>query len=133
MAVTLTLAGDEASSDELRNLRAWLVEDDDLRGRVRTRERPPDQGTLGPLLESIEVIAQPVAAALAAALITWLRSRVSRFRLEVRTKSGAEIVLDSRQVKALDPRQVRDLIGRLSKVIDDTSDAQEEPRSRPSR
>jgi hypothetical protein len=118
MTVMLTLAGDEASSDELRGLRAWLVADDELRGRVRTREGPPDEGKLGPVLESLEVIAQPAAAALAASLIAWLRSRVSRFRLEVRTARGAEVVLDSRQVKAMDPQQVNELIGRLSEVID---------------
>ena len=122
MAVTLTLAGDEASTDELRGLRAWLVEDDELRGHVRTRERSPDQGKLGPWLESLEVIAQPVAAALAASLIAWLRSRVSKFRLEVRTERGAEVVLDSRQVKAMEPQQVNELIGRLSDVIDGKND-----------
>jgi hypothetical protein len=114
----LRLAGDEASSDELRGLRAWLVADDELRGRVRTREGPPDAGKLGPVLESLEIIAQPAAAALAASLIAWLRSRVSKFRLEVRTERGAEVVLDSRQVKAMDPQQVNELIGRLSQVIE---------------
>lgn len=119
--MTLALAGDEASSDELRRLRAWLVEDDELRGRVRSVQRPPAQGALGPVLESLEVIAQPAAAALAAALVTWLRSRVSRFRLEVRTERGAQVVLDSRQVKAMDPNEVNELVGRLSEVIADAS------------
>lgn len=131
----LTVAGDEASSDQLRDLRAWLVEEDELRGHVRSKERPPTPGSLGPVLEALEVLAQPAAGVLAASLVAWLRSRVSRFRLEVRTERGARMALDVRQVKQLDPRAAEELISRLSAVIggeqaDGGSDAAEPPNGR---
>lgn len=123
----LTVAGDEASSDELRHLRAWLVEEDELRGQVRSKECPPAPGSLGPVLEALEVVAQPAAGVLAASLVAWLRSRVSRFRLEVRTERGTRMALDVRQVKELDPEAAEKLISRLSAVIGGEGEAGERP------
>lgn len=125
--MALAIAGDEASSDELRDLRAWLVAEEELRGQVRSKERPPQSGSLGPVLEALEVAAQPAAAVLAASLVTWLRSRVSRFRLEVRSERGARMMLDVRQVKELDPRAVEELISRLSVVIEGDGEQADRP------
>jgi hypothetical protein len=102
--VVLALAGDEASSDDLRGLRAWLVEEDELRGHVRTKERAPEPGVLGPVLEALEIVAQPEnVAALVAALIAWLRSRRGNIRLDLYTEQGKKLAhLDARQVKTMD-------------------------------
>ncbi|WP_051581839.1 effector-associated constant component EACC1 [Pseudonocardia acaciae] len=119
MAVVLVVVGEAVSADELRGLRAWLVGEDELRGRVRLRERPPPQGVLGPVVDAalVEAVTPPVAGALAAALVAWLRSRVNRFRLEVHTDRGGRMVLDVRQIKELDPRAVEELIDGLAATI----------------
>jgi hypothetical protein len=82
VGLVVTLDGDDAA-DELRALRAWLVEEDELRGCVQTRENPPAAGYHGPVLDALEIVAVPAAGVLSAAIVAWLKTRVGKVRLVV--------------------------------------------------
>jgi hypothetical protein len=72
-----------AAPDELRELNAWLLHEDDLRGRIEFVERGPEPGRLGPVLEVLRVFAEPGAAVLGSALIAWIRHRRSSVKVTV--------------------------------------------------
>ncbi|MBY8861215.1 hypothetical protein K7711_32390 [Nocardia sp. CA2R105] len=62
---------DTDAADQLRSLCGWMADADGLRGRVTGRERAPEPGTLGPVLESVLVALGPggVATAIATTVI----------------------------------------------------------------
>lgn len=101
MDLVLTLLGEAASPDELRALRAWLLEEDELRGCIQTRERPPGPDRLGPVLDALQVVADPAAAVLAASLVAWLKTRVGNVRLVLTPKRGGKVELEASEVQDL--------------------------------
>jgi hypothetical protein len=121
--LVLTLSGDGASSDELRSLRAWLLQEDELRGRVETVERPPDADRLGPVLEALRIVADPAAGVLTAVLLAWLRTRVSSVRLGLRrSKVGnVEVELDA-SVPGMDADALAELTERISHLVNTDAD-----------
>ncbi len=118
--VELTLGGEHASADELRSLHSWLLEEDELRGRVETREAPPDTDRLGPVLEALEIVATPAAGVLTASLVAWLRSRVGDVKLVVTPKQGERVELTAKNVQSLDAEELAaltDKLGRLARGL----------------
>jgi hypothetical protein len=111
------------SQDQLRELRSWLLEESELRGRVRTRERPPDTGTLGPVLEALQIASGPVAAAVSASLVSWLRTRVGDVKLTVTSRDGRTMQLEASKVRGLDAESV----GRLSEQVTALAEEGEAP------
>lgn len=74
--ITLTITN--SGPDELRTLRAWLTQEEELRGRVTlTQDGPPEPGTLGTALEALSVSIESGGAAtvLIAGIISWIRQR----------------------------------------------------------
>ncbi|GAA2903030.1 hypothetical protein GCM10010472_71560 [Pseudonocardia halophobica] len=119
MNVRIELQGPAVSSDDLRSLRAWLVEEEDLRGRVREVQRAPDADSLGPTLEALQIIADPAAGVLTAALVTWLKNRTGTLKLVVRSESGASVELESSHARTVRAEEVGDLAERLSAMIEE--------------
>jgi hypothetical protein len=121
VSLVVSLLGEATSPDELRALRAWLLEVDELRGCIRTRERPPDSERLGPVLDALEVVADPAAAVLTASLVAWLKTRVGNVRLVLASASGSKVELDASKVQDLDVDSLSELTERLTRLISDAS------------
>ena len=115
MSLVVTLDGDD-TADELRSLWAWLIEEDELRGCVQTRESPPAAGHLGPVLDALEIVADPVAGVLGAAIVAWLKTRVGDVRLVVAASGGEIIKVRAKNVRGLTPAGVTELTERLSRA-----------------
>jgi len=116
MDLFISLHGDAQSPDELRSLRAWLLEEDELRGCIETRERPPDPGRLGPTLDALQIVAGPAAGVLTASLLAWLKTRVGNVRLVLTLDHGSKVELDAKNVRALDAYEFAGLAERLSRA-----------------
>ncbi|MGV9426092.1 effector-associated constant component EACC1 [Streptomyces sp. NPDC003656] len=118
MDVRLDAEGLEAA-DQLRSLHEWLSDDQSLRGRLGLRERPPDPGTLGPVLEAVVVALGPggAATALATGVIAWLRSRRGEVRMKVTLEDGRSLELTAKRVAALDAAALRQQAADLAALL----------------
>jgi len=122
--ITLTIT--DGGPDELRDLRGWLVHEQELRSRVAlVRVGPPPPGTLGPGLEalSVSIGSGGTISVLVAGILSWIRQRsgqrhrTSTTAIELRRPDGAvvkigvtgpwspaDVAAQARQlVQALDP------------------------------
>jgi Effector Associated Constant Component 1 len=115
--LVLSMSGDGASSDELRSLRAWLLQEDGLRGRVETVDRPPDADRLGPVLEALRIVADPASGVLTAVVLAWLRTRVGSVRLVLRRPSVGSVELEASHVRGLDADALAELTERISHLV----------------
>ncbi|MEV6360485.1 effector-associated constant component EACC1 [Nocardia asteroides] len=107
-------------SDELRDLEQYLLDTDELRGRVRQLQRPPGPEDMGPVLDALEILVSPggVTAATATMVIAWLRSRRGTVRLKVRGDSGRIVELDARGATGLDAEGLQQLTTSLVEALD---------------
>ncbi|MET8630553.1 hypothetical protein ABZW30_43805 [Kitasatospora sp. NPDC004669] len=119
MDVTLAAAGGQGA-DELRSLRAWLTDVDELRGRVTSVESPPVPGTLGPVLDALAVALGPggVATALATAVFSWIRQRRGEVTLKISRPDGASVEISGKRVQGLDDRMIRELLADAIGVLE---------------
>ncbi|WP_329353221.1 hypothetical protein OG226_50915 [Streptomyces sp. NBC_01261] len=116
--MTLNTDGPTAA-DQLRSLHAWLTDADELRGRVGCKERPPEKGTLGPLLEALTVALGPGAAAtaLATTVIAWLRTRRSEIRIKVTLPDRRSLELSAKNVADLDAAALRQQVADVADLL----------------
>ncbi len=118
MEVTLTVTAERAG-DEARSLREWLLGQDELRGRVRLVESPPQPGRLGSVVETLAVALGPggVATATATVVIAWLRRRTSDVTITVK-KPDSDFELTATNVKGVDAGELAELTRRVSAELD---------------
>lgn len=117
MDVVVRVEGPGAA-DELRSLRAWLV-DDDFRGRVRLLEADPASEMLtGGIVDGLTIAVGCLGTALATVLVTWLKTRVGRVRLRVTRPDGAVVELNAEQVRGLDAEGVWLRVGQVADLLD---------------
>ncbi|MEV4276894.1 effector-associated constant component EACC1 [Actinoplanes xinjiangensis] len=88
---------DAGRGDQARRLRAWLVGDPSLAGRVRLEAAVPAPGELGVGVEALLVALAPggVAMAVVTGLFGWLRSRSTSVRVRLSRPDGAEVELET--------------------------------------
>ncbi|WP_031084685.1 effector-associated constant component EACC1 [Streptomyces sp. NRRL WC-3549] len=109
------------AGDQLRSLREWLTDAPELRGRVGAVERPPQPGTLGPVLETLAVALGPAGAvtAFATGLVAWLRTRRGDVHIKVTLPDRSSLELTAERVSGLDAgtvqQQVKDLADLLNR------------------
>ncbi|WP_228833405.1 effector-associated constant component EACC1 [Nocardia brasiliensis] len=99
-------------ADALYALHEELLGDDQWRGRVTLAERPAPDGTLGPVLEAVQIaLAAQNVGALLTAVIAFLRYRTTDIELKVRrTAATTEVTLSAKRLKGLDqPALTREL------------------------
>lgn len=104
MDVVIRVEGPGAA-DELRSLRTWLIDDDDFRGLVRLHEADPAQETLaGGIVNGLTIatVVGSLGTALGTVLVTWLKTRVGRVRIQVTRPDGAVVEMNAEQVRGLD-------------------------------
>jgi hypothetical protein len=114
-AFTLTAAGD-VSADDLRSLRSWLIDDDELRGRVELRQRDPEPGELGSLTDALMVAAGSGGAltALASVLISWLRHRTTDVTIKVTRSDGSGVEVSAQRLRGIDGPALSAEVDRLA-------------------
>ncbi|MFF9396757.1 effector-associated constant component EACC1 [Streptomyces griseoluteus] len=119
MDVTLTAAGGQ-DADELRSLRTWLADVDELRGRVALVESPPVPGTLGPVLDALAVALGPggVATALATAVFSWIRQRRGEVTVKISRPDGAAVEISAKRVQGVEGSSLRELLADAVRVLE---------------
>lgn len=118
-AITVTVMADNSAADELRQLYAWLLAEDDLRGGVELVERGPDQDGLGPVLEALRILADPGGAVLASAVVAWLKQRRSSVNATITGVDGKSVSLKAERIRLLDDVGVAELTERVARVVSD--------------
>lgn len=111
---------DGGTSDDLRELSSWLLNEESLRGRVQLTEQPPAPGRLGPVADALVATLAPggTVAVLAGSVLGWLRLRRGDLTVEV-TREDAHVQVTAKRVRELD----QDGIGSLVREIVDALDA----------
>lgn len=124
MEVRVTVAGADAA-DQLRSLREWLGHTPELRGRVAAVEGPPLPGTLGPVLDAVAILLAPggVAAALAPAVLSWLRDRRGEVTVRITRPDGSRVELSATRVAGLTGAELRTQAERLVHELEAAGDA----------
>lgn len=119
MAVTLTLSGETGSGDDLRSLRTFLLGEPGYQGRVTAVEVPALEGTLGPVLESLQVAVGSGAGVFGGVLIAWIRSRTGKCTVHVKREDGSEFTLTHQRVRAASAAEVSELAEQLDRFVSD--------------
>ena len=93
--------GDEI--DEITDLWDWLRNERDLAGRAQALQRPPGEGELGGVLDTLAVAlgSGGAGAVLARSLTAWLRTRRPNVTVTVKTKTGT-VTVDAQNVASGD-------------------------------
>jgi hypothetical protein len=106
------------TADDVWSLRAWLVAEDEFRGCVQPVEQSPEPGALGPDLTGLLVDLAGPAAALAAVLVAWIRSRHGDVDLSVEGRNGTTVRVSARRVRGLDVDGLRAEIEQLGHAVE---------------
>ncbi|WP_328665819.1 hypothetical protein OG905_01825 [Streptomyces sp. NBC_00322] len=125
MDVKINLLTDP-SGDELRSLQAWLVEEEELRGRVHVAAEPPEPGRMGAAVDALLVVLAPggALAVLSGVLITWLRQRTSDVTLTAsRDGDRVQVALSARRMRSLDGADLQRQIAEVERLLGGESDA----------
>jgi hypothetical protein len=101
LSITLTMT--DGSLDELRALRAWLTQEEQLRGRVTlTQAGAPEPGTLGTALEalSVSIGSGGAVTVLITGIMSWIRQRSGQRRasttvIKLRRADGATVEISA--------------------------------------
>lgn len=135
MDVTIAVTG-EHSADELRALRAWLADDEDLAGLVvpvaptpctDAADRDSRSADASPPLV-VTLTERADGAALAHALVAWILDHAHDFGYEVARPDGLSVRLRARRVRETGGAMVRELMAELCRSLDhDTSESQPAP------
>lgn len=107
------------SSEELRDLGEYLLDTDDLRGRVRQRLRPPGPEDMGPELDALQLVLGPagITTATVTAFIAWVRSRRGTVQVTVHGASGRKVELKASNVAALNAEGLQQLTISLLEAV----------------
>jgi hypothetical protein len=117
----------EASADDLAGLRAWLLDEPLLRGRVRLRRQPAPAGAMpGPVVDALLLAVAGGGAAAAAVrvrtagsvLIAWLKGRRGDIQVTVTGPQDRSVSLNATNVKGLSSTEISALLDRLADVAD---------------
>ncbi|MEC3974290.1 effector-associated constant component EACC1 [Amycolatopsis sp. H20-H5] len=96
----VSLHGDDAE----RQLRGWLVREDELRGCLEWRDMPIRHGHMSGVVDMLVVTLGGAGAVLAQSLSTWLTQRHADITVTVKAPYGREVIVNVR--RARDPETV---------------------------
>ncbi|MFH9371302.1 hypothetical protein ACH4K8_37195 [Streptomyces anulatus] len=107
-------------ADKLRSLNEWLGDVQQFRGRIRLAERPPEPGTLGPVLDALVVTLGPAGAAtaFATATIAWLRTRRGELRIKVTLADRRSLELTAKNVSDLDSAALQQQVDHIVTMLE---------------
>ncbi|MFE7110816.1 hypothetical protein ACFU98_16305 [Streptomyces sp. NPDC057575] len=124
MRVVVSVSNDAEGESGTADLRSWLTDLPELRGRVDLAD-PADVGerdtapadTMGAATDTLVAVLEPggVAAVFAGALVAWVQTRRSSYSIKVIRPDGTEITISSRQARSMTPEETADLAERLAR------------------
>jgi Effector Associated Constant Component 1 len=122
MDVTVSVAGQDATAEELRSLFTWLGGGEEFRGRVRLVEAAPEPGTLGGWPEAVVVAVGHggTVTVLASAVIAWIRHRTSDVTCTMTRRDGTSVELRATRVRATDLAGLGELVEQTAAALGDT-------------
>ena len=131
MAVTLSSHGGKGSNlqdgqSPLRSLLAWLVSEDELRGRVKLVQPRPNPGELGALADTLQVLLAPggAVAVLAAAVVSWTRRQRSDLRVTLHRGDSVIAEVEATRLRGLDAATLPAVVDSLRRSLNgETSSA----------
>ncbi|WP_433518803.1 effector-associated constant component EACC1 [Nonomuraea sp. CA-143628] len=120
MPVNLTL-DDGSPADLLRDLRIWLLDEPDLRGTVHLRERAPEPGALGPVVDALQLALGSGGALATAAtvIIAWLRAQRGSITIKLSRGDKPSLKVSATGVKNLNAQDTKELTEQLIRALDD--------------
>jgi hypothetical protein len=126
----LTITITDAGPDDLRSLRSWLVQEDELRGGVVLVPQSPAPGTLGAGLEALSVSLSGGGAisVLVAGTMSWIRQRYGQRRsggaiVRLRRADGACFEISADVLGTWSPAEFAARIRQLAEALDSGSAA----------
>ncbi|MEV5141105.1 hypothetical protein AB0K71_12555 [Streptomyces syringium] len=131
MDVAVTTHG-PGRGDQLRSLRDWLADSPEMRGRVEGVERPPEVGTLGPVLDALSVALGPAgaASAFATGLIAWLRTRRGDVHIKVTLSDRSSLELTAKRVSGLDAGALQKQVSEVADLLSRQRESTDGPERR---
>lgn len=119
MSAVVSAQGPDAA-DQLRSLHEWFHDVEEMRGRVSLKERPPEPGTLGPVLHALAVALGPAGAAtaFATAVIAWLRTRRGEVRIKVTFADRRSVELTAKNVSNLDAAALEHQVVQIASMLE---------------
>ncbi|MGH3621934.1 MAG: effector-associated constant component EACC1 [Sciscionella sp.] len=119
MDVTIGVAGRDAAVGELRSLFSWLVQEEELRGRVKLVETAPEPGTLGGWPEALVVALGQGGAitVLASAVIAWIRHRTSEVTCTLTRPDGTSVTVAAARVRRADLVNVGEFVEQVAGAL----------------
>ncbi|MFC5720810.1 hypothetical protein ACFP1Z_11600 [Streptomyces gamaensis] len=117
LTITVESPNGRGGTDDLRR---WLGEHHELRGRVSRQTRVTTPGTMGASGDALLAVLEPggVAAAFAGAVVAWIRARRGTQTVTVTRPDGSGFTVTTTQVGGLDARQVAELTRQLAATLD---------------
>ena len=93
MQAKVRVLGSRDAEGDFRSLRDWLAREPELRGGVRTEEKPVRPGELGALEDVLMVALGSGGAAtvLARSVSVWLQQRRSELSVEITAPNGTHV------------------------------------------
>lgn len=127
MEATVRAEGQD-QADQLHSLYDWLADVEELRGRIGYQEKPPEPGTLGPLLDALSVALGPAGAAtaLATAVVGWLRTCRGTVRIKVTLSEHRSIELTAENVSRLDHGALRQQVADIAALLSSGAEGEQE-------
>jgi hypothetical protein len=112
--------------DELRSLRNWLSQEDELRGRVSFTEPAPAPGFLGAAVEALTVSLGSGGAisVLVAGAMAWMRQHYPRYPsastaiIKIRRADGASIEISAPVLSATSPAEIAAQVRQLTIALE---------------
>ncbi|MFH8886325.1 hypothetical protein [Streptomyces californicus] len=123
MRITITAEGGDGGA--LRELRRWLAEEPELRGRVRVRTPEPPPGAMGLEADALLALLAPggVAAVFAGALVAWVQTRRGDQTVTITRPDGTAVTVSTTRLKGLDAEQNARLVRELAASLDAAANA----------
>ena len=122
MDVTVSIVGADdgvGSAEQIRSLFGWLVQEEELRGRVRLVEARPEPGTLGAVpTELLVALAQGgTGTALASAVVAWIRHRTGEVSYTLTRSDGTSVKVTGKRVRDANVATLSELVERVAKTL----------------
>jgi hypothetical protein len=135
--LNITLTMTDGSLDDLRALRAWLSEEEQLRGRVAlTQDGAPEPGTLGPALEalSVSIGSGGAVTVLITGIMSWIRQRSGQRRpsttvIKLRRADGAMVEISAATAGTWSAAEIAAQIRQLVQDLDPGQPSAGQPRT----
>jgi hypothetical protein len=117
MDVVITLPDSPDAHSDFASLLDWLRQEDELRGRVRQRQAPIEQGQMGSVSDILTVMVGSGGAVtvLLGSIATWLKNRRSDVTIDL-SLGDNKIRIEGKRIKA-DPASMEALIAQATNAL----------------